>query len=293
MNESAAIVILNLDKYFGKQKALKNLNLSIPKGQIYGLLGPNGAGKTTLIRLLIGATKPTNGNLSVLGFDPTNQKTKVRNLIGYMPQMPALYDDLTAHENIRFFSFAHRNENYLKRIDEVIDFVGLRKRAHDQVYKFSGGMKQRVSLACALVHQPKILFLDEPTTGIDPKLREAFWQHFRELTRQGVTIVVSTHQMSEAMYCDRLAILHEGVLLADEPPRQLLWKKKARIKIHRGNKSGEKQISNYPDQLPKLLQQFGLDPTIRRIEIEEETLETVVLGMINEHENLIRNGDSQ
>jgi ABC-type multidrug transport system ATPase subunit len=135
--------------------------------------------------------------------------------------------------------------------------------------------------------------LDEPTTGIDPKLREAFWQHFRELTQQGVTILVSTHQMSEAMYCDRLAILHEGVLLADEPPRQLLWKKKARVKIHQGKMSTEKEISNYPDQLPRLLHQFGLENTISRIEIEEETLEMVVLGMINDHEKLIRNGDAQ
>ena len=293
MNESASIVVQNLDKFFGKQKALKNVNLSIVKGQIYGLLGPNGAGKTTLIRCLIGATKPTKGNLMVLGFSPTSQKTQVRGLIGYMPQTPALYEDLTAFENIRFFSYPNRKENFTKRINDVIEFVGLTKRAHDQVYKFSGGMKQRVSLACALVHHPQILLLDEPTTGIDPKLRETFWQHFRDLTQQGTTILVSTHQMSEAMYCDRLAILHEGVLLADEPPRQLLWKKQAKVRVRKNNMVGEKVVSHYPEQLPKLLQKFGLDPTIDRIEIEEETLEQVVLEMIHSHEKELSTGDSQ
>ena len=263
------------------------MELAINKGQIYGLLGPNGAGKTTLIRCLIGATKPTKGKLSVLGFNPINQKQKVRGLIGYMPQTPALYEDLTASENIRFFAYPHQNENFSQRINEVIDFVGLTKRAHDQVYKFSGGMKQRVSLACALVHHPQILFLDEPTTGIDPKLRETFWQHFRDLTQQGTTILVSTHQMGEAMYCDRLAILHEGTLLADEPPRQLLWKQQAKIKLQRGTTEAARMVSHYPEQLPKLLHKLGLDPSINRIEIEEQTLEAVVLEMINEHEKQI------
>lgn len=284
MDTTESITAQNLKKQFGKIKALKNINLTIASGQIYGLLGPNGAGKTTLIRLLIGATKPTSGKLSVLGYDPVKQKKLVRSQIGYMPQTPALYEDLTARENISFFGYPHLNKNFSNRIEEVISFVELNKRANDQVYKFSGGMKQRVSLACALVHQPKILFLDEPTTGIDPQLRETFWQHFRDLASQGVTILVSTHQMSEAMYCDRLAILHEGTLLADEPPHQLLWNKKARIKILRDNQSQEELVNNYPQSLPILLQQFGLDTIITRIEIEEETLETVILSMMEDQE---------
>ena len=291
MNTETSIVVQKLDKFFGKQKALENLNLEIGQGMIYGLLGPNGAGKTTLIRCLVGATKPTKGRISVLGLNPQSQKQKVRSMIGYMPQTPALYEDLTALENIRFFGYPHRGENFSQRIKDVIEFVGLSKRAHDQVYKFSGGMKQRVSLACALVHQPKILFLDEPTTGIDPKLRESFWQHFRELTKQGTTILVSTHQMGEAMFCDRLAILYEGALLADEPPRQLLWKKQAKIKVRKSNLVAQKVVSHYPEHLPKILQKFGLDPSINRIEIEEETLETVVLEMINEHERSSQGGD--
>ncbi len=284
MKQTIPVQIRNLDKNFGKVKALKGVNLKIESGQIFGLLGANGAGKTTLIRLLIGSTKPSSGRLSILEFDPTKQKQHLRKLIGYMPQSPALYEDLTPRENILFFGRAHRIENISQRVDEVIEFVGLSERAHDPVYKFSGGMKQRVSLACALAHQPKMLLLDEPTSGIDPKLRETFWEHFRELSSTGVTIIVSTHQMNEAMYCDRLAILHQGVLLANDTPHQLLWNNRSRIKIWRGEKVDVKDIINYPEQLPRELRSYGLDSTISRIEIEEDTLETVVLRMIKEGE---------
>ncbi|MCK4490870.1 MAG: ABC transporter ATP-binding protein, partial [Anaerolineales bacterium] len=163
MKQTTAVHIRKLDKNFGEVKALKSVSLKIENGQIFGLLGANGAGKTTLIRLLIGSTKPSSGHLTVLGFDPTKGKRAIRKLIGYMPQSPALYEDLTPWENIRFFCQAHRIENISQRVDDVIAFVGLSERAHDPVYKFSGGMKQRVSLACALVHQPKMLLLDEPT----------------------------------------------------------------------------------------------------------------------------------
>jgi len=284
MKETTAIQVQKLDKNFKEVKALKGVSLNIENGQIFGLLGANGAGKTTLIRLLIGSTKSSSGNISVLGFDPTKQKRAIRKLIGYMPQSPALYEDLSPSENIHFFGRAHQIENISQRVDDVITFVGLSERARDPVYKFSGGMKQRVSLACALVHQPKMLLLDEPTSGIDPKLRESFWEHFRELTSRGVTIIVSTHQMNEAMYCDRLAILHQGVLLAVDTPRQLLWNNRSRIKIWRGEQVTEKDLINYPEQLPRELQSYGLDSTIRRIEIEEDTLETVVLRMIKVQE---------
>lgn len=291
MKDRASIHIQNLHKYFGEIQALKDVNLSVDSGQIFGLLGPNGAGKTTLIRLLIGATKPTSGNLSVLSLNPGKQKRALRQQIGYMPQSPALYEDLSPTDNIRFFGRAHQIGKLSKRVDEVLEFVGLSQRAHDPVYKFSGGMKQRVSLACALVHQPQMLFLDEPTSGIDPKLREAFWEHFRELAAKGVTIIVSTHQMDEALYCDKLAILHEGILLADDTPRKLLWNSRARIKIWRGPEVIEQVVTNYPDVLPGLLQKDGLDSTISRIEIEEDRLEAVILRMINEQIGEKNKGD--
>ena len=284
MENNSAIYTKDLDKNFGSIQALKGVTLQVETGVIYGLLGPNGAGKTTFIRLLTGATKPASGSLSVLGLSPQKDKRLLRSKIGYMPQSPALYDDLSPRENIRFFGRAHPIKNLARRVDEVIEFVGLSDRARDPVYKFSGGMKQRVSLACALVHQPEILLLDEPTTGIDPKLRETFWKHFRELATSGVTLLVSTHQMDEALYCDKLAILHVGDLLADDSPRQLLWGNQARLKIWRGEQLEEHTVSDYPQQLPKELQRYGLDKTIGRIEIEEDTLETVVLRMINDRE---------
>jgi ABC-2 type transport system ATP-binding protein len=293
MKDRASIHIQNLHKYFGKVQALKDVNLTVDSGQIYGLLGPNGAGKTTLIRLLIGATKPTSGDLSVLSLNPGKQKRALRQKIGYMPQSPALYEDLSPADNIRFFGRAHQTGKLSKRVDEVLEFVGLSQRAHDPVYKFSGGMKQRVSLACALVHQPQMLFLDEPTSGIDPKLREAFWEHFRGLTATGVTIIVSTHQMDEALYCDKLAILHEGRLLADDTPSKLLWNSRAKIKIWRGPSVSEQVVTNYPQALPGLLQNDGLDPAINRIEIEEDRLEAIVLRMINGQIGEKNKGDRQ
>jgi len=293
MKDRASIHIQNLHKKFGKVQALKGVNLAVDGGQIFGLLGPNGAGKTTLIRLLIGATKPTSGNLTVLSLNPEKQKRALRQQIGYMPQSPALYEDLSPTDNIRFFGRAHQIGKLSKRVDEVLEFVGLSQRAHDPVYKFSGGMKQRVSLACALVHQPQMLFLDEPTSGIDPKLREVFWEHFRELTATGTTIIVSTHQMDEALYCDKLAILHEGILLADDTPRNLMWNSRAKIKIWRGSEVSEQVVTNYPDVLPGLLQKDGLDPAISRIEIEEDRLEAVILRMINGQIGEKNKGDRQ
>lgn len=284
MKDMTSVHVRDLEKNFGKVQALKGVNLKVESGQIFGLLGPNGAGKTTLIRLLIGATKPTFGSLSVLDLNPVKQKLELRRLIGYMPQSPALYEDLSPRDNVHFFGRAHHVENFSQRVDEAIGFVGLSDRARDPVFKFSGGMKQRVSLACALVHQPQLLFLDEPTSGIDPKLRETFWEHFRDLTSRGVTLIVSTHQMDEAMYCDKLAILHEGILLADDTPRQLLLNSQAKITIRHGEQRIGHEVSHYPEQLPKILQSYGLDPAISRIDIEEDTLETVVLRMIDDQD---------
>jgi ABC-2 type transport system ATP-binding protein len=284
MTETTSIQVQDLYKKFDQIQALDGVSLAVASRQIFGLLGPNGAGKTTLIRLLIGSTRPTSGQLSVLGLDPIRQKRALRALVGYMPQTPALYEDLSAWANVHFFGRAHLVPDLSRRVEEVIDFVGLSQRARDPVYKFSGGMRQRVSLACALVHQPRLLFLDEPTSGIDPQLRDTFWRHFRELTANGVTLVVSTHQMDEAMNCDRLAILHRGALLAEDVPRRLLWNGRATIRILRGEEVIELETSDYPQQLPGLLRRYGLDPAVTRIDIEEETLEARVLRLIQEHE---------
>ncbi len=282
MENELAVSVQGLQKNYGSIQALRGVDLRVERGQIYGLLGPNGAGKTTLIRSLIGSTKGSAGMISVLGMDPTREKRNLRKHIGYMPQTPALYDDLSARENIRFFGLAHKPHDLNHLVDEAIEFVGLSERARDPLHKLSGGMKQRVSLACALVHQPEMLFLDEPTSGIDPQLREAFWLHFKNLAASGVTILVSTHQMDEALDCDRLAVLQQGQVLADDSPRQLLWKGQARIKLTRGGTVEEFQTENYPEQLPAILQRYGLDPAIDRIEVEEDTLEDVILSLIHQ-----------
>ncbi len=278
------IDVQDVRKNYRAVKALQGVDLQVAPGQIFGLLGPNGAGKTTLIRLLVGAIKPTAGKLRVMGFDPVKEKQAMRRQIGYMPQAPALYDDLSMRQNVRFFGRAHHRGDLEKSVEEVIAFVGLSDRAGHAVHTFSGGMRQRVSLACALVNNPKVLFLDEPTSGIDPKLREMFWRHFRELADGGATVVVSTHQMDDAMHCDQIAILHLGKVLACNTPRQLLWQNRARVSIWQGEQVEEHTVQDYPQALPGLLAPYGLDQAVTRIEVEEESLEQVMLRLVKQSE---------
>jgi ABC-2 type transport system ATP-binding protein len=274
-----AIVIHDVHKHYGKVHALRGVDLNIRRGEIFGLLGANGAGKSTLIKIMVGATR-YQGDVSVLGLNPSKQTAAVRRQVGYMPQSAALYEDLSARDNVRFFGRSHNINNLEKRATDVLAFIDLSQRADDVVYGFSGGMKQRVSLACALVHQPNLLLLDEPTTGIDPKLREAFWTHFRELAAQGTTIIVSTHQMDEAFHCDRVAVMRQGKVLACDTPRGLMALGKARIKIWNGAEVLDETVHQYPEHLPRLLQRFQLDPVISRIEVIEDSLEDIVLNLI-------------
>ncbi len=195
-----AIKIEKVHKSFGTFEALKGVSMQVERGQIFGLLGANGAGKSTLIKILVGSSKINGGKVEVLGLDPIRQANLLRRQIGYMPQAPALYEDLSPRDNIRFFAKAHHLDHLEKHLDEVLEFTNLRNREKEAVFGFSGGMKQRVSLACALIHQPAALFLDEPTAGVDPKLREAFWQHFRDLAARGITLFISTHLMDEALF---------------------------------------------------------------------------------------------
>lgn len=276
-----AIVIDGLHKQYGRIEALKGVSLNVRRGEIFGLLGANGAGKSTLISVLVGSSRPSAGTATVLGLNPVTQARTLRHQIGFMPQAPALYEDLSPRDNIRFFGRAHGLDNLERRIDDILTFTNLRDREHDLVYGFSGGMKQRVSLACALVHRPALLLLDEPSAGIDPKLREAFWRHFRELASTGVTLLISTHQMDEALLCDRLAIMRDGVVLACNTPKNLLRGGRSVVRVWRDDQAEVQTITQYPEQLPVLLQRYGLDPAIRRIEIEEDSLETVVLDLID------------
>jgi ABC-2 type transport system ATP-binding protein len=208
-----------LNKSFGKLIAVRDLTLDINDGEIFGLLGPNGSGKTTLMRMMVGLVKPTSGSATVLGH-PVSEKAHLAQL-GYMTQAGALYSDLTVRENCEFFA-AMGGGASKERVNEVLALVELTDRANSVVGILSGGLKQRVSLACALVHQPRLLILDEPTVGVDPALRASFWRYFRELAGQGVTIIVSSHAMDEAERCDRLAFMRNGSLLAVGTPREVV-----------------------------------------------------------------------
>jgi ABC-2 type transport system ATP-binding protein len=206
---------------YNKIKAIDELSLEVPKGISFGLLGPNGAGKTTLIRLLVGLLKPKSGTIGILGQPPSRQTA---HLIGYMPQLPSLYNELTVQQNVDFFARVYQmndKRQRAERVAEVIKLVDLWERRKDSVMKLSGGMKQRVSLACAIVHKPPLLLLDEPTVGLDPELRVTFWEHFAELTRQGTTLIVSSHTMDDAAHCDRLAFMRGGVVIAQGTPKEL------------------------------------------------------------------------
>ena len=202
-------------------KALDELSLQVPSGISFGLLGPNGAGKTTLIRLLVGLLNPKSGSIQILGQKPSR---KSAHLIGYMPQLQSIYAELSVRQNVDFFAriyhLSDRKER-AKRVEETIKLVNLWERRDDAVLKLSGGMKQRVSLACAIVHNPPLLLLDEPTVGLDPELRVSFWEHFTGLTKQGITIIISSHTMDDAAHCDRLAFMRGGKVIAQGSPGEL------------------------------------------------------------------------
>lgn len=207
-----------LHKHFGVIRAVDGIDLSVKSGEIYGLLGPNGSGKTTLIRLLIGLLVPTSGSVKLL--DQVIPNKAILAQAGYMTQESALYEDLTVRENINFFAeMCGRIDR--ARVDEVLELVDLYDRSNSLVRTLSGGLKQRTSLACSLVHRPRLLLLDEPTVGIDPQLRATFWSYFHQLASSGVTLIISSHVMDEAERCDRLGFMRQGKLLAEGSASEL------------------------------------------------------------------------
>ena len=206
-----AISARGLTKRFGDIVAVDNLDLDLQPGRIYGLLGPNGSGKTTLIRCLVGLAKPTSGEVTVLGVRMPDRENLSR--VGYMTQADGIYIELSVWENLRFFG-ALSGTGDKSAMDEVLELVELTSRRNTPALNLSGGMRRRLSLACALVHRPPVLFLDEPTVGIDPALRVQFWTYFRQLAAAGNTLVVSSHVMDEADRCDELLLMFHGKVLA-------------------------------------------------------------------------------
>ncbi len=218
-----AVRARNLEKRFGDFIAVNRVSFEVARGEIFGFLGPNGAGKSTTIRMLCGILIPTDGEGTVAGLDIFHQAEAIKTHIGYMSQKFSLYEDLTVEENIDFFSGIYRipDEKKAARKEWVLEMASLTDHRHSRTGTLSGGWKQRLALGCALLHEPPILFLDEPTSGVDPINRRQFWDLIHELAGEGVTIFVTTHYMDEAEYCDRVGLIYRGKLIALGPPREL------------------------------------------------------------------------
>jgi len=223
MNDAYAIMADGLTKQFGKFTAVDNVSFHIRKGQIFGFLGANGAGKSTTIRMLTGIMRPSGGNAEVGGYDVADQPEMVKQNIGYMSQRFSLYDDLTVHENLTLYGgiYGLDNSELDARIDWAIETADLSGKEDVLTRELAGGWKQRLALSCALLHNPKIVFLDEPTSGVDPISRRHFWQLIQNISEKGVTVFVTTHYLEEAEYCHKLAFIYEGRIIIEGTPSEL------------------------------------------------------------------------
>ena len=216
-----AIKVNNIKKNYGDVEALKSVTFDVKEGEMFGLVGPDGAGKTTTIRLLCGLLAPTSGSAELFGYDLVKDKIKIQKQIGYLSQKFSLYGDLTVDENIEFFADLHGVKNYYQRRNELLEFTRLTEFRDRLADNLSGGMKQKLALACTLIHKPKIIFLDEPTTGVDPVSRRDFWKILSNLLKDGVTIFMSTPYLDEAERCNRVALLNNGLIMSFDTPRNI------------------------------------------------------------------------
>jgi ABC-2 type transport system ATP-binding protein len=303
MRQSTADAVIDMQhvsKRFGTKNAVNDVSLQVPRGQIFGLVGPSGCGKTTTVRMMTGVYTPTEGVMRVLGATPEGFQKRVRERIGYMPQLFVLYPTLTVWENLNFVASLYGLNWFRrrKRLEMLLDFVELRPARNTLAGDISGGMKRRLELACSLVHNPELLFADEPTAGVDPVLRGKFWEHFRQLKAEGHTLVVTTQYVSEVEYCDQVAVMRNGRLLMVETPeglrRAALGGEVIRLKVDAEDDLNARRIlaqmpfveqferpSNSPRgtldifvkdagaSLPELISGLGQDPTIDMRHAEE------------------------
>jgi ABC-2 type transport system ATP-binding protein len=223
MPRELSVVTHDLTKRFGTFTAVDNVNIEVPEGEIFGFLGPNGAGKSTTIRILCGLLSPTSGSASVNGFDVAREPERVKASIGYMSQKFSLYDDLTVEENIDFFAgvYGVPRDVRAERKAYALRMAGIEEERHRMTHLLAGGWKQRLALGCAILHRPPIVFLDEPTSGVDPVARRQFWDLIYEMAAGGTTVFVSTHYMDEAEYCHRIALMYRGRVIALGTPAEL------------------------------------------------------------------------
>lgn len=223
MTKENAVEVNEISKKFGTFTAVDRVTFSIPKGEIFGLLGPNGAGKTTTIRMLCGLLVPSSGSGRIMGFDVAKQPENVKSNLGYMSQKFSLYNDLTAVENLDFYARLYRLPQKIRssRIDALIEMSGLNDHRNELTANLSGAWRQRLALACAIVHEPPMLFLDEPTAGVDPVSRREFWNLIYDLAGQGVSVLATTHYMDEAEYCNEIGLMYQSRLIALDDPDSL------------------------------------------------------------------------
>lgn len=281
-----AIEIEGLSKKYGSSIALNDINLKVAKGSIYGIVGPNGSGKTTLIKLLVGSLVPNSGSIKILGLNPTKDKMQLRRQIGYMPQKAALYEDMSVKENILFFGKAQDVADLEKKTNELVSFAELTDKEDHIVGTFSEGMKKRVSLCCALINEPKIIFLDEPTAAIDPHLKMMSWNMYRKLANNGVTIIVTTHLMDEVMLCDKVTILNKGELLVVDTPQNILQQGKTSLNITTQDKEKCEVIDSTSECLATALKRYGLDTAIMKVDLFRDNIQDIILQIINNKSNI-------
>ena len=266
-----AIKIENLKRSYNEIIAVKGVSYSVAKGEMFGLVGPDGAGKTTTIRMLTGLLRPDSGNAEVLSYDLLKQRNLIKNEIGYLSQKFSLYGDLTIDENIEFFADIHGVKNFKDRRNELLEFTRLTPFRDRLADKLSGGMKQKLALACTLIHKPKIIFLDEPTTGVDPVSRRDFWKILSDLQKDGITIFMTTPYLDEAERCNRIALMNNGEIISWDTPKNVKASLKAQIveivcspireayNIIKAKTNFEVQM--YGDRLNVALQSFDNDYT--------------------------------
>jgi ABC-2 type transport system ATP-binding protein len=311
-NTSMAVSVRGLEKRFGDFIAVNRVDLDVEQGKIFGFLGPNGAGKSTTIRMLCGILTPTGGAGTVAGLDVISQSEDIKSRIGYMSQRFSLYEDLTVEENIDFFSGVYKVPNTKKqaRKDWVLNMAGLGKHRDTLTASLSSGWKQRLALGCSVLHEPPLIFLDEPTSGVDPITRRQFWELIYEMAEQGVTVFVTTHYMDEAEYCDELVLIYRGEVIASGPPERLKRERmKEKVIDVRCDKpqdametieqipgvketalfgNGLHVVANDADsvltELPLVLNEHGF--TLRKAEIIVPSLEDVFVSLVEERDKL-------
>ena len=225
-NSNIAVSVTKLEKKFGAFTAVNKINFEVTRGEIFGFLGPNGAGKSTTIRMLCGIITPTSGTGQVGGFDINKEQEEIKQNIGYMSQKFSLYDDLTVEENINFYGGIYKlsKEKLAKRKEEIIKLADIEPFRHRLTKTLSGGWKQRLALGCAIIHEPRIIFLDEPTSGVDPITRNNFWNIIKGMAHEGITVFVTTHYMDEAENCNRMTMIYKGNIIAMGTPEEMKTK---------------------------------------------------------------------